>query len=136
MLGGNIFKKVFVDDAENYNATRVLVIVLVLGVVMGHFPSMKIFALTPDGIFNKYKIYTILTTTFVEVNLFVGLCHVFIALFAGAFLERTWSTSRFVKFVLIVGLGSQVGVLFTMTFMYYLTFEEPYLYPDIYHSNT
>jgi len=131
MLGGNIFKKVFVDDAENYNATRVLVIVLVLGVVMGHFPSMKIFALTPDGIFNKYKIYTILTTTFVEVNLFVGLCHVFIALFAGAFLERTWSTSRFVKFVLIVGLGSQVGVLFTMTFMYYLTFEEPYLYDPL-----
>eukprot|EP00493_Phyllostaurus_siculus_P018101 UN18384 len=46
MLGGNIFKKVFVDDAENYNATRVLVIVLVLGVVMGHFPSMKIFGNT------------------------------------------------------------------------------------------
>lgn len=127
----DIFKRVFITDADKYNATRVLVIILCLGTALGHFPSMKIFALTPHAILNKYKIYTILTTTFVEVNLFIGICHVFIALFSGNFLEKSWSTWRFVKFVLIVGLGSQIMVLLSMTFMYYLTFEESYLYDPL-----
>lgn len=127
----SVVRKVFVDNAENYNATRVLVIMLSLGVILGQFPSTKVFALTPDGILNKFQIYTLLTTTFVEVNMFIGVCHVCVALFAGAFLEERWTTIRFAKFVAIVGLGSQTVVLFTMTFMYYLTFQEPYLYDPL-----
>jgi len=126
-----LVRKVFLDEADTYNATRILVIILSLGIIVGQFPSTKIFAMTPDGLINNFQLHTILTTTFVEVNIFVGICHVLIAFIAGAYLEKRWGTIRFVKFVVIVGLGSQLGVLFTMTFMYYLTFQEPYLYDPL-----
>eukprot|EP00494_Astrolonche_serrata_P031990 UN32259 len=103
-----------------------------MGVLLGQFPKfISLFALTPDVFMNKFKVYTLLTTTFVEVNLLIGLTHIIVCMFAGAFLEKRWGTRRFLKFICIVGLGSEICVLFTMTFLYYLTFEDSYLFDPL-----
>ena len=90
------------------------IVFFVLYFIISYFypPFIDFVALNPSNLFNKFYIWTLLTSMFMHANLFHLFANMFSLLFTGNLVSKIIGKKRFLSFYLLAGLFA--GIFFSL----------------------
>jgi len=110
---------------DGITSTLTFCFVLIIGMILGKTEKAGYLTLSPIGLMNYHHVWTLLTTSFVETNLLIGLFHTAYLFSCGVLLEPA-EPLFFVSYTIIISIASALFTVNTQLLSYYGTYQDAY----------